>query len=461
MYQSTKNIEIAVLDACGRDPLLRHIGDYKRLVRRNEVQADRAFASAGPDGLKSLWPVLFRRISDARTIRTAIARLDRNKAPGPSGLRLGELEDSELWSLARYFGKAIASRRYRPGPETKLEIPKVGKPGQFRTLTIQSSEDRVVAKALQLILEPIVEPRFMPFSYGFRPQLGRLEALGTALALLRTQGRAFCVAADIANAFDNIPRSRLIAACNLHFPPDVVDLIDLIASTGDAIGIRQGSPVSPLFANIFYHQYIDVPWARRHPETPLIRYADDLLDLCKNADETADAYKALTLLARSAGTPLKPAPAGATVDVSAGQEIEWLGFRLRRNGKRLEVRITDRLWEGLELDLAEAHQDSFSPIRATAIVHGWLDQLGPAWEFENHDAIIHGVRTLAGALAFDELPDSSALLEIGQAAYERWRIVRTNAATALSQHLAAIRKLATAPGPKRKQNAQRSEWDSI
>src|SRR5580704_8847477 len=101
MYHSTQAEEIATISSSGPDPVLRHSGNYRRLVDRHQKQVARLFNAEVPDGLVRLWPLLMPRIADARTIRLAISKLDRRKAPGPSGLRLENLESAELWSLSR------------------------------------------------------------------------------------------------------------------------------------------------------------------------------------------------------------------------------------------------------------------------------------------------------------------------------------------------------------------------
>jgi hypothetical protein len=197
IYHSTRGEEIAIIKASGHDPVLRHTGDYRRVIDRHERQIEQLYRAKGPDGLRSVWPMLMARICDERTPRNAIAKLDRNKAPGPSGLRLENQEPAEFWSLSRELRRMIERRTYRPGPETKRKIPKVGKPGQYRIITVQSTEDRIVAKAVQLILQSLMEVEFAPFSVGFRPLQGRLNGLAIVLALLRQQKRSILVVHSI------------------------------------------------------------------------------------------------------------------------------------------------------------------------------------------------------------------------------------------------------------------------
>ncbi|MDB5320479.1 MAG: Retron-type reverse transcriptase, partial [Phycisphaerales bacterium] len=166
----------------GLDPALLHEGkgDWTLTVHRRHVAA----RASGCEDTPPVGPFLMGRIACASVMREAITALtaDGCKAPGLDGTRLEELDNSEAWSLSRQLARSIAEpRSYRPGPDQKKLIPKEGKKGEFRELTIQRSEDRVVGKATALVLEPVVDSTFSPFSFGFRPGRHRLEAVGTAL----------------------------------------------------------------------------------------------------------------------------------------------------------------------------------------------------------------------------------------------------------------------------------------
>jgi hypothetical protein len=379
---------------------------------------------------------LMRRIADARTMRVAIDSLTRHgaKAPGPSQTRLEELSDSERWSLARALAACVADGTYRLGPSRKVPIPKEGRPGEFRVLTIQSAEDRVVGKAAQLVLAPLIEPMFSPFSFGFRKQVGRFEALATMLALARRQNKWFAVCTDVEKAFDKIPHSRLIDACRHHVPEDVANFIGLISHTGKKRGIPQGAPHSPLCANVFFDRFLDRPEQRSHPRRPLNRYADNLLLLCESAGEAEEALEELSELARAAGTPLKAA-ASSISDLRGGESLEWLGFILRREGDSIALRIGETAWQRLEWRFAKAHHADNAWLRARQIAQGWIDQMAACFKFEDREGVLRRIRHMAERFAFDEIPARSELLQRWGAAHARWHRLYTKQEKLLSHRL--------------------------
>jgi hypothetical protein len=222
----------------------------------------------------------------------------------------------------------------------------------------------------------------------------------------------------MANAFDAIPLRRLWTVCRLHFCDDFQKLIRAIVGSGKVRGVRQGSPCSPLFFNMFLDHYLDRPWARAHPTVPLFRYADNLLVPCKDEQQASMFAAHLTRLARSAGTPLK-SDAIHIADLGAGQSAEWLGFSVScDSGFRL--RIQQSAWRRLEEGLKSAHLHPAAPIRANEICQGWLASRGAAYGDEVHRRVLVRLRTTAKALSFDEIATNHALKAIWQLGHARW-----------------------------------------
>ncbi|MCL2646843.1 MAG: reverse transcriptase domain-containing protein [Phycisphaerales bacterium] len=218
--------------------------------------------------------------------------------------------------------------------------------------------------------------------------------------------RMVWVSDDVASAFDTVSLDRLMQACSEHFPEDVLWLIRRCAGMKSKRGIRQGSPASPLFWNIFADRFID---RAPLPAGCLIRYADDLLMLCSTVGEAEIAYKALMETCRKAGTPLKGGMNNGIFDLDAGQSVTWLGYRLHRRGDDLGVHIADRGWGRLQQNLTGAHYKPASPIRAIETVQGWLNYFGPCYAFEDRRKVLGRLKDEAAKQGFDELPSRRSL----------------------------------------------------
>jgi hypothetical protein len=301
-----------------------------------------------------------------------------------------------------------------------VKIPKPGKPGQFRAITIQNIEDRVVGKGAACIVEPITELLASPFSFGYRPGRNRMHALATALAVARQDKRWIWLKADVEKAFDRVPFSRLMSVCGNYFPEDVVALLRRISNTGRKRGIAQGSPLSPLLFNLYADHVLAQPWQLNFPIDCLIRYADDLLIPCLTKTNAEQRLAELSRLTISAGIPLKKENDSAISNIEAGQSLTWLGYSVRREANRLTIRISDRAWDQLDLGFAKTHLQPASPLRAIEVVLGWIAQLGPCYQFEDPKAVFTHIRAVAAAQAFDELPSDEILSEQWRSAETDW-----------------------------------------
>ncbi|KKK79552.1 hypothetical protein LCGC14_2832370 [marine sediment metagenome] len=163
-----------------------------------------------------------------------------------------------------------------------VEIPKDS--GGKRLLGIPTVADRVAQTVVKLVLEPEVEPKFHPDSYGYRPGRTALDAVGTARK--RCWATDWVIDLDIKAFFDSIPHDLVERAVAHHTDLAWVRLYVgrwLRAPEQRMDGTRrertkgtpQGGVVSPLLANLFLHYAFDMWMQRMFPRVCFERYADD------------------------------------------------------------------------------------------------------------------------------------------------------------------------------------------
>lgn len=132
-------------------------------------------------------PGLMTWVLDRRNLAAAwekVSAADGADTPGTDGATCAQLRHRVGPWLAG-LAEDLFHDRYAPGPVRWIDIPKPNKPTESRRIGILSVRDRVVQTALRLVLEPVLEPTFLPTSFGFRPgrsTAGALETAATALS---------------------------------------------------------------------------------------------------------------------------------------------------------------------------------------------------------------------------------------------------------------------------------------
>lgn len=408
-----------------RMPVGAHEGTCRDYLRRHERAAIEAIRN-GKRGFESIGPQLLDRVADPRNLRTAwdyLAR-DGGQAPGHNGLTYPDLSNPEIWELLRTLKSAIHSGLYRHGPDRPVRKPKSSGSGH-RTLCLEDIQDRVVARGVVQIVQPLLDPLFDPNSYGFRPARDRQHALAHALHLADL-GHMAWVVEDIKDAFDHVPLQRLLSIVKKYLPnaDPLLTLIERMTDRGTKRGLRQGNCLSPLLLNLYLHHHLDRVWRKRAPDTPLLRTADDLLVACQTEEEAHRAHALLGELLLPTGLQLKGTVDSAVCNLLLGEPADWLGYAISRTPKGLEVRIGEKAWKHLTQRLEEAHTKPGSPLCARYILSGWTDQIGPTWPHEDHHQAYKRVAVICQELALDEAHDEQDFLRHFQAAYARWCRVR-------------------------------------
>jgi RNA-directed DNA polymerase len=205
-------------------------------------------------------------------------------------------------------------------------------------LGIPTVTDRVVQAALRMVIEPIFESRFAEHSYGFRPGRGCKDALRRVEGLLHA-GHTQVVEVDIRNYFETIPHDRLMGLVRERIADGrVLDLIEGFLKQGvieetdwpqaKEEGTPQGGVISPLLANL-YLDPLDRLMAGEGYE--MVRYADDMVVLCRSHEEALAALSGLKEWMEDAGLALHPEKTRVVDLEPAGSHIDFLGYHFQRS----------------------------------------------------------------------------------------------------------------------------------
>jgi len=257
---------------------------------------------------------------------------------GAAGIDRITLVEVERYGVARLLDELAAELRagsYRPLPARRVFIPKPGS-GEQRPLSIPAVRDRIVQAALKTVIEPIFEADMLECSFGFRPRRSTHDAL-QVLVDEAWQGRRWVVETDIANCFEAIPHDRLMAAVEERIVDrHLLKLLRALLRAGvmeqgavrhSVTGTPQGGVVSPLLCNVYLHR-LDRQWQTRG-RGMLVRYADDLVVLCRSKREAEDALRALTVILAELGLELKQAKTRIVQLREGGEGLDFLGFHHR------------------------------------------------------------------------------------------------------------------------------------
>jgi group II intron reverse transcriptase/maturase len=219
----------------------------------------------------------------------AFRKLQRDKAPGVDGVTVDQYEEKLQENLLD-LATRLHRQSYRPQPSLRRDIPKGN--GKTRPLGIAAVEDKIVQRAVVMILERIYEADFSDASYGFRPGRSCHQALSALDRIIARKKVNWISDADIKGFFDNVCHEQLVELLGRRVrDPRMLWLIHRFLKAGAVVaghrhdtdeGVPQGSVLSPLLANVYLHYVLD-QWFERdvrprmRGEAYLIRYADDFI----------------------------------------------------------------------------------------------------------------------------------------------------------------------------------------
>ena len=232
-------------------------------------------------------------LMDIDWLNEAYRRTRKSGAAGVDGVTAEEYEQDLEGNLQSLLNRA-KSGTYKAPPVRRVHIPKGGSSTETRPLGIPSLEDKVLQRAVVMLLEPIYEQDFLDCSFGFRPGRSAHDALDSfrrQAMNCRPQG-VWVLEVDIRKFFDNLDHQYLRQFLQHRVRDGVLRrLIDKWLKAGvmedgnvsyPDSGSPQGGVISPLISNVFLHYVLDV-WfeqeviPRLQDRAFLIRYADDFV----------------------------------------------------------------------------------------------------------------------------------------------------------------------------------------
>jgi len=226
---------------------------------------------------------------DLEWLKEAYRRTPKDRAPGVDGVTAAAYE-AELEANLTELLKRLKTGSYRAPAVRRVHLPKPGKGQQTRPIGIPTLEDKVLQRAVLMVLEPVYEQDFLSCSYGFRPGRSAHQAIEALRAQLTELGGGWVIDLDIQSFFDTVDWAHLRSFLDQRVRDGVIrraigkwlnaGVMEQGVLKYPEEGTPQGGVISPLLSNVYLHEVLDqwfeqVVKPRLKGRGFLIRYADD------------------------------------------------------------------------------------------------------------------------------------------------------------------------------------------
>lgn len=306
---------------------------------------------------------------DAELLHEAYRRTRKDGATGVDGRTAAEYAQTLDANLAALL-EHLKSGSYRAPPVRRVEIPKAS--GGTRALGIPTFEDKVLQRAVAMVLGAIYEQDFLDCSYGFRPGRSAHDALETLWKELMNVGEGWVLEVDIESFFDSVDHAHLRGFLDTRVTDGVLRrVIHKWLKAGvmregayerTERGTPQGGVISPLLANVYLHHVMD-QWfetevkPRLLGRARLIRYADDLVIVFARQDDARRVWDVLAKRFAKYSLRLHPdktrlLPFGPGPRERGERAFDFLGFTHHWGVSRKGNPVVQRRTAGVRLSRA-------------------------------------------------------------------------------------------------------------
>jgi len=251
-------------------------------------------------------------LMDIDWLREAYRRTRKDGAVGVDGMTAAEYEQNLEANLQSLLDRA-KSGTYQAPPVRRVHIPKGGSKTETRPIGIPTLEDKILQRAVVMLLEPIYEQDFYDCSFGFRPGRSAHGALETFWKQTMDSAGCTVLEVDIRKFFDSLDHAHLRELIRRRVRDGVLlrrigkwlhaGVLEDGSVSYPESGSPQGAVISPLLSNIFLHYVLD-EWFEREVKpclkgrAYLIRFADDFVI---GFTHEADARRVLEVLPKRFG----------------------------------------------------------------------------------------------------------------------------------------------------------------
>ncbi len=310
-------------------------------------------------------------------------RVSANKGSAGVDGRSVEQTEGDLKTQWPKIRAELQSGRYRPQAVRRVEIPKPG--GGSRELGIPTVVDRLIQQALLQVLQPRIDPTFSEFSYGFRPGRSAHDAVRQAERYVQ-EGFRIVVDVDLEKFFDRVNHDilmdrlakriadkRILRLVRRYLQSGIMGNGVLMERTE---GTPQGSPLSPLLANVLLDD-VDKELERRGHR--FARYADD----CNVYVRSRRAGERVLHSLRRLYATLHLKVNESKTAVESVSRRKFLGFCLRRwAGNTVKITVAPKALKAFKHRIREITRRSGG--RSLSQVAGQLRQYLPGWKSYFH-----------------------------------------------------------------------------